>query len=64
MRKTKSIHKRIYLISMSIFRPDLLIKKYDDLDIEDLKNRGFDTVFLDVDNTITPYFVKIPDAKA
>lgn len=49
---------------MSIFKPDLLIKKYDDLDIELLKNRGFDTVFLDVDNTITPYYVKIPDAKA
>ncbi len=49
---------------MSIFRPDLLIKSYEDLDIKGLREKGFDTIFLDVDNTITPYFEKIPGDKA
>lgn len=48
---------------MRFFRPCMLLKSFNDLDINYLKEKGFDTVFLDVDNTITPYFVKIPDEK-
>ena len=48
---------------MSIFKPNKLLKDFNELDIDYLKERGFNTVFLDVDNTITPYFVKIPDDK-
>ncbi|MBR3228216.1 MAG: YqeG family HAD IIIA-type phosphatase [Erysipelotrichaceae bacterium] len=47
-----------------LFRPDLMLKKYDDLKIDELRERGFDTILLDVDNTITPYDKKIPDVKA
>lgn len=45
---------------MSIFRPDEILKKFDELDISALKSRGFNTVLLDVDNTITPYYEKLP----
>ena len=48
---------------MRFFRPDKLLKEFNDLDMDYLKENGFNTVFLDVDNTITPYFVKIPDEK-
>ncbi len=45
---------------MSIFRPDEILKKFDELDISALKSRGFNTILLDVDNTITPYYEKLP----
>ena len=48
---------------MSIFKPNKLLNNFNELDIDYLKEKGFNTVFLDVDNTITPYFVKIPDEK-
>lgn len=48
---------------MSIFRPDEILKKFDELDISALKSRGFNTVLLDVDNTITPYYEKLPGKK-
>ncbi len=48
---------------MSIFKPNKLLNNFNELDIVYLKEKGFNTVFLDVDNTITPYFVKIPDEK-
>ena len=44
-----------------LFRPDLMLKKYDDLMIDELREKGFDTILLDVDNTITPHYQKIPD---
>ncbi len=49
---------------MSIFRPDELLKRYDELDMSALKSRGFNTVLLDVDNTIAPYYEKLPDKDA
>lgn len=49
---------------MSIFKPDLILNKYSDLNILDFKNRGFNVLLLDVDNTITPYENDIPDEKA
>ena len=48
----------------SIFKPGEILLKYDDFDIKKYRNLGYDTIFLDVDNTITPYYVKIPDDKA
>ncbi len=49
---------------MSIFRPDEILKRFDELDIKALRSRGFNTVLLDVDNTIAPYYEKLPDDKA
>lgn len=49
---------------MSIFKPDLLIENYKKLDLQYLKDRGFNVILLDVDNTIIPYYVKLPDDKA
>lgn len=49
---------------MNIFRPKQILNIYSNLDIEDFKNKGFNVVFLDVDNTITPYESKKPDDKA
>lgn len=44
----------------SIFKPNEILKKYSDFDMEKHFEEGFNTILLDVDNTITPYFVKIP----
>ena len=49
---------------MSIFRPNEILKRYDELDMSALKSRGFNTVLLDVDNTIAPYYEKLPDDDA
>ncbi|MBR2578346.1 MAG: YqeG family HAD IIIA-type phosphatase [Erysipelotrichaceae bacterium] len=46
-----------------IFRPDEKLDKYDDFDIEGKIREGFSTILLDVDNTITPHYQKIPDEK-
>ena len=48
----------------NLFRPKEIIDKYDEFDIDRLRSDGFNTILLDVDNTITPYFVKFPDEKA
>lgn len=37
---------------MSIFRPKEILKKYTDFDIEKYRKLGFDTIFVDIDNTI------------
>ena len=37
---------------MALFRPKEIINTYTDLDIERLRKEGFDTIFIDVDNTI------------
>ena len=47
----------------SIFEPCNIIKAYDSFDMKKYRNDGYDTILLDVDNTITPYFKKIPDEK-
>lgn len=49
---------------MSIFKPNEILNIYSDLDIKGLKDKGFNTVFLDVDNTITSYKDEVPDDKA
>lgn len=38
---------------MALFRPKQIIDRFDKLNIQDLKDRGFKAVFIDVDNTIT-----------
>ena len=43
---------------MSIFRPNEILKKYQDFDIEGHRKSGFDTILIDIDNTID-----IPDSK-
>ena len=37
---------------MTLFRPSEILQKYTDLDMKDLKDRGFSAVLLDIDNTI------------
>ena len=37
---------------MAVFRPKEILNTYTDLDIENLRKRGFDTILIDVDNTI------------
>ena len=41
-----------YLIDMTLFRPKEILNTYTDLNIKDLKDRGFKAVLLDIDNTI------------
>lgn len=38
---------------MSLFKPKQILNRFTDLDIKDLKDRGFKAVFIDIDNTIT-----------
>lgn len=45
----------------SIFKPCIIIDKFDNFDIKKYRSLGFDTILLDVDNTITPYYEKIPN---
>lgn len=49
---------------MNIFKPNEILNRYDELNIISLKNKGFNVVFLDVDNTITPYDLKVPNDDA
>ena len=47
----------------SIFEPKEILKKYDDFMIDNKIKDGFKTILLDVDNTITPHYQKIPGDK-
>ena len=38
---------------MTLFKPKEIIDRFDKLDIDSLKDRGFKAVFIDIDNTIT-----------
>lgn len=38
---------------MSIFKPKQILKRFDELNIKELEERGFKAVFIDIDNTIT-----------
>lgn len=38
---------------MSLFRPKQILNRFDELNIKDIKDRGFKAVFIDIDNTIT-----------
>lgn len=37
---------------MSLFKPKQILNRFNELDIKQLKDRGFKTVFIDIDNTI------------
>jgi len=43
------------------FVPELTIKHYRDLDIEGLRDWGCKLLLLDIDNTLVPYDVPLPD---
>lgn len=43
------------------FRPKEILNHYKEFKLEEKRNSGFDTILLDVDNTITPYYEKIPN---
>lgn len=45
-----------YLTDMALFKPKEILNTYTDLNIKELKDRGFKAVLLDIDNTIA-----IPD---
>lgn len=38
---------------MSLFKPKEILNRFTELDLKKLKDRGFKTVFIDIDNTIT-----------
>ena len=38
---------------MSLFKPKQILNRFTELDINELKDRGFKAVFIDIDNTIT-----------
>lgn len=38
---------------MSLFKPNQILNRFTELNIKELKDRGFKTVFIDIDNTIT-----------
>lgn len=38
---------------MKLFKPSQILNRFDELDINGLKNHGFKAIFIDIDNTIT-----------
>lgn len=38
---------------MLLFKPNQILNRFNELNINELKDRGFKTVFIDIDNTIT-----------
>lgn len=38
---------------MAVFKPKQILNRFDELNIKELKDRGFKAVFVDIDNTIT-----------
>lgn len=38
---------------MALFKPKQILQRFDELNIEELEDRGFKAVFIDIDNTIT-----------
>ena len=46
---------------MASFKPDLMINHYKEFDIDTYHNLGYDTLLLDIDNTLSPYYEKHPD---
>ncbi len=42
-------------ILCTLFTPDDVAERVEDIDLLDLKKRGFNTLLLDVDNTLVPY---------
>ena len=48
---------------MDIFRPDIYKRSIYDINYEDLKRRGIKCILFDLDNTLAPMEVEIPDKK-
>ena len=48
---------------MDIFRPDIYKRSIYDIDYEDLKKRGIKCILFDLDNTLAPLEVEIPDKR-
>ena len=48
---------------LEMFFPDIYIKSIFDLPLDDLKKRGINTLFFDIDNTVASFDVAVPDEK-
>ncbi len=48
---------------MDIFRPDIYKRSIYDIDYEDLKKKGIKCILFDLDNTLVPIDVEIPDRR-
>lgn len=46
------MNRHHYLNNMNLFRPKQIINRFNELDIKKYKELGFNTIFLDIDNTI------------
>lgn len=44
---------------LDIFRPNLLLNKYQDLNLDELVTLGYKTLLVDLDNTLVPYYEKV-----
>lgn len=49
---------------LKLFKPDRILDRYQDLDIEELKRCGIAHIFMDIDNTLAPYYEKVADKNA
>lgn len=49
---------------IKILRPDKILEKYQDLDIDKLKAKGISYIFMDIDNTLAPYYESVADDNA
>lgn len=43
---------------LEIFRPNLLLNKYQELNLEEFAKKGYSTLLVDLDNTLVPYYEK------
>ena len=48
---------------LKMFFPDIYIKSIFDLPLDDFKKRGITALFFDIDNTVAPFDVAMPDEK-
>ncbi|MDI6601934.1 MAG: YqeG family HAD IIIA-type phosphatase [Thermoanaerobacteraceae bacterium] len=46
-----------------ILFPDMYLNSIDDLNIKELKQRGFKAIIIDIDNTIIEWNVRVPDER-
>lgn len=49
---------------LKLFTPKKYIRKYDQVDLENLRKEGIQLIICDVDNTLVPHDEKYPDANA
>ena len=52
MMRENKMRRPLCLIDMSLFRPKQILDIFTDLDMEYYRKMGFDTILLDIDNTI------------